>query len=136
MLFIDLLLSLLIVCRHPEVNITMLRCIHDFGDVIHVNYTVERSTQPRVPPISVSVFGEGLGYQTARCENKRISNSAGVNVVNITFEQGCMDPIVTISRAATVNLTLDLEVMVRFTDIDMLCNIITVGPQSEYSSCM
>ena len=47
-----------------------------------------------------------------------------------------MDPVVTVNRAATVNLTLDLGVNVTFTDIDMLCDTITVGPQSEYSSCV
>ena len=135
MLLICLLLSLLLVCRHPGVNITMLRCLHDFGDVIHVNYTVERTVQGRLPPISVDVYAEGL-HEASTCENKSIPNRDGVVMVTITFQQGCMDPVVTINRTATVNLTLDLGVNVTFTDIDMLCDTITVGPQSEYSSCV
>ena len=114
-------------------NITVLRCLHDFGDVIHVNYTVDRITQPRVPPIAVDIHPKGLGHEAFICQNGSILNSAGLEIVQVVFEPGCKDPVVTINRAATVNLTLEVEVNVTFTDINMLCNTITVGPQSEYT---
>lgn len=115
-------------------NITVLRCLHDFGDVVHVNYTVDRITQDRVPPIAVDVFPRGQRHQAFRCVGGSILNSTGDVILQVDFKPGCKDPIVTISKAATVNLSLEVEV--RFTDIDMLCNTITIGPQSEYSSCI
>lgn len=28
-----------VVCFHPEVNVTVLRCLHDFGEEVYINYT-------------------------------------------------------------------------------------------------
>ena len=109
----------------------MLRCLHDFGDVIHVNYTVDQITQPRVPPIAVDVHPKGLGHEAFICQNGSILNSTGLEIVQVVFKPGCKDPVVTINKAATVILTLEVEVIVTFTDIDILCDIITVGPQSD-----
>ena len=117
---------LVLVCFHDVVNVTVSRCLHDFGDEVHVNYTVDRRAQ-NPTPITIDVYQKGQTRPEAYpCRNGSLSD-----ILRVVFMKGCEDPVVIVNRTATVNLQLDVEV--NFTYMDMLCNTILIGPQREYS---
>ena len=116
---------LFLVCFHDVVNVTVSRCLHDFGDEVHVNYTVDRRAQ-NPTPITIDVYQKGQTRPEAyRCKNGSLSD-----ILRVVFMKGCEDPVVIVNRTATVNLQLDVEV--NFNYMDMLCNTILIGPQREY----
>lgn len=107
-------------------NVTVLRCLHDFGKEVYINYTVDRITETLTPiTIEVNQFRD-INRTTFRCKNGRISD-----IVEIVFAEGCKNPVVIVNKTATVNLSVDVEV--KFSYMDMLCNTILIGPQREYS---
>ena len=109
----------------------MLRCLHDFGDEVYINYTVERTT---FVPITIDVRLEGQTSKGFRCRNGNITDSVtGMVIVRVLFESNCLDPVVGINMAAMVNLTVEISVNVTDT---FLCNTFAIGPQSEYNCCM
>ena len=115
-----------VVCFHDEVNVTVRRCLHDFGEEVYINYTVERNTSTPTP-IAIDVYQLGNTKRTAfRCESGSIAD-----LVRIVFAEGCKDPVVIVNKTATVNLSVDVEVTLSY--MDMLCNTILIGPQREYS---
>ena len=114
----------LLVCFHNEVNVTVLRCLHDFGDEVYINYTVDRITDTPTP-ITIDVYQLGETKPRAfRCQNGSITD-----LVRIFFKNRCTDPVVVINRTATVNLSVEVEV--KFSYMDMLCNTILIGPQRK-----
>ena len=111
-------------------NVTVLRCLHDFGEEVYINYTVDRITETPIPiTIEVNQF-RGINRTTFRCKNGNISD-----LVKIVFAEGCKNPVVIVNKTATVNLSLELEVI--FSYKDMMCNTFLIGPQREYfcSAC-
>ena len=107
-------------------NVTVNRSLHDFGDEVYINYTVDRINATQ-KPIAIDVYQSGHTMPlTFRCNNGSIDN-----LLRVFFKDICMDPIVIVNKTATVTLGLELDV--KFTYMDMVCNHILIGPQSEYS---
>ena len=121
-------------CQHTGVNVTVLRCLHDIGNDVYVNYSVQRSGQDFVP-IAIEVYIEGERAAAFECmSNGSIPDSNGMNIVQVFFTDQCKDLIVVINSLLTVNLTLELKVTL--TDDEEQCNIDLIGPQSEYTVYM
>lgn len=89
-------------------------------------HTVDRITE--IPtPITIEVYQLGKTNRTTfRCDDGNITD-----VVKIVFAEGCQDPVVIVNKTATVNLSVELEV--KFSYMDMVCNTILIGPQREYT---
>ena len=111
----------------------MFRFLHESGDEVYVNYTVDRITEDnRFIPIAVEVQPRGQARRTFVCVNGTINNTEDSRIVlmRVVFQLDCRDPILIINKTATVNISLDLYVNLN----DMLCNTILIGPQSEFAS--
>ena len=66
-------------CQHTDVNVTVLRCLHDIGNDVYVNYSVQRSVQHFVP-IAIEVY---IGERTAAFEcmnNGSIPDRNGIKI--------------------------------------------------------
>ena len=126
-------LPYLAVCHYEDVNVTVHRCLHDFGSEVYVNYSVERNVNEFVP-ITVEIHQNRSIVHTFRCEDGSIPGIRGKEIIKVVFKEQCKDPTIVINKLLTVNLSLELEV--KLTDDERQCNTITIGPQSEYMCSM
>lgn len=113
---------------NDEVNVTV-QCLHDVGNNIHVNYSVQHNVTEFVP-ITVDIYLDE-NWLAFRCENRSIRDSDGMDLIKVIFKEQCKDPSFVINKHLTVELILELEVTL--TDVQRRCNTIIVGPQSEYT---
>ena len=104
-------------------NVTVSRCLHEFGDEIYINYTVERSkTTPST--IAIEVYLEGRTKPLAfECENGNISD-----ILKVVFKGVCENPVVIVNTTATVNLGVEVHMR----SGKLTCSKFLIGPQREY----
>ena len=114
---------LVVVCSDREVNVTVRRCLHEFGDEIYINYTVDRSTTTP-SAIAIDVYLEGRTDPLAfECESGNI-----YDVLKVVFKDRCEDPVVIVNKTATVNLSVEVRMKYR----NVTCSQFLIGPQREY----
>lgn len=126
-----MLSSSLAVCHFEDVNVTVHRCLHNIGDHVYVNYTIQRSVMEFIP-LTVEIHQGGEMIRTFRCTDGSLPDSLGMKIVTVVFKEECTDPTIIINRLLTIYINLELEVTLSHGDKQ--CNNITVGPQREYTS--